>query len=413
MVTSTMTTMTSTPQRPTAAVGSALLTIAAIGGALCIVFVILAVVFHITLIMFKTGSMSPTIPTGSLAVVEQVAGGDIRVGDVVTVDRQDALPITHRVTSVTPLDGGAVSITMRGDANPTEDPAPYVVTSARKVLFSVPGLAYAVAAASNPIALGGITIGAASIVTWAFWPRETGPRTLPRQSRRKAPPARRAGKHTTSGLRHAATALAVIAAGASVIAVPAPAQAAVTEETIVGTSITLVSVADKDAMADLQPGAPVWWQVGITAHPTQPGVVDLALAASGGLVSDPRGLWVAVQTCGQRWVGTTCATGAASVVGFAAASAALAGSVPLARIPTTDQLWVLVEAVVPNAPTMRSGTASLSIIASGSGSTVVAGAAPGAVAYTGSDISGPLAAAVGALVVGLGLALLPRLRRLA
>jgi len=393
--------MTATTARATSRVGSALLTAAAIGGVLCILFVVLAVVFHITLIMFKTGSMSPTIPTGSLAVVGQVAGEDIRVGDVITVDRQDALPITHRVTSVSPLAAGAVSITMRGDANPAEDPAPYVVTTARKVLFSVPGLAYAVSTASNPIALGGITVGAAAVVTWAFWPRgETARR-------------RRASTHTAARVRHAATALAVLAAGTAVI-IPAPAaRAAVTEETITGTAITLVSIADKDAMADLQPGAPVWWQIGITAHPAQPGVVDLAVVGAGGLVSDARGLWLSVATCGQRWAGTTCASGATTVIGLAAASAMLGGSVRLASMPTDDELWVLVEAMVPSAPTMRAGTASLSIIASGTGSTVVAGTSSGAIAYTGTDLAGPLSAAVGSLAVGLGLALAARRRRLA
>lgn len=391
-----------TMRRPAQRVGSALLSLAAIGGLVCIVFVVLAVVFHITLIMFKTGSMSPTIPTGSLAVVQEVAGSDIRVGDVVTVDRQGALPITHRVTSVTALEPGTVSLTLRGDANPTEDPAPYVVSTARRVLFSVPGLAYAVAAMSNPIALGGITMGAAGIVTWAFWPREERGRGR-----------RRARTHSPSGPRHAATALTIIAA-AALVTVPAPAaHAAVTEETIVGSAITLVSVGDRDAMADLQPGAAVSWQIGVSAHPAQPGKIELALAASGGLASDPRGLWLAVSTCPQRWVGTSCASGGTSVMGLAAASGSVRGSVPLASMSTDDELWVLVEAMVPNAPTMRAGTATLSIIASGSGSTVVAGAAPSAVAYTGSDLWGPVQAALGAIAVGLGLAWIARWRRAA
>ncbi len=394
-----MSATTTTAARATARAGSALLTVAAIGGVVCILFVVLAVVFHITLIMFKTGSMSPTIPTGSLAVVEEVTGAEIRVGDVITVDRQDALPITHRVTSVSPLPGGAVSITMRGDANPTEDPAPYVVTTARKVLFSVPGLAYAVAAASNPIALGALTVGAAAIVTWAFWPR--GERPL----------RRRAAAHTSARVRHAATALAIVAAAAAVV-IPAPAaHAAVTEETISGTAITLVSIADKDAMADLQPGVPVRWQIGISAHPAQPGVVDLAIAGSGGLVSDPRGLWLSVSACGVRWVGTACATGGTSVMGLAAASGVLGNASRIASMPTDDQLWLLVEAMVPSAPTMRAGTASLSVIASGSGSTVVAGTTPAAVAYTGADVRAPLASALGALAVGLALAFAARLRR--
>lgn len=51
------------------AVADLLLWIAAIGGVICIALVILAYAAGITLIMFKTGSMSPTIPAGSVAVV--------------------------------------------------------------------------------------------------------------------------------------------------------------------------------------------------------------------------------------------------------------------------------------------------------------------------------------------------------
>lgn len=162
-----------------------MLTLAAVGGLVCIVLVFLAFFFNITLIMFKTGSMSPTIPAGSLAIVQQIPASDIHVGDVVTVNRPPGPPITHRVTSVSPAAGDARSITLRGDANQTDDPAPYVVTTVRIVLFSVPQLAYAVNAVSNPLALAGITIGAAGLVTWAFWPRGDDaprPRHVPQRS---------------------------------------------------------------------------------------------------------------------------------------------------------------------------------------------------------------------------------------
>ena len=74
----------------------AALTLAAIGGVLCIAAVVAATFFDITLIMFKTGSMSPTIPAGSVAVVREIPASEAAVGDVVTVDRTDLLPITHR-----------------------------------------------------------------------------------------------------------------------------------------------------------------------------------------------------------------------------------------------------------------------------------------------------------------------------
>ena len=146
--------------------------IAAAAGVVCIALVVLAFAAQVTLIMFRTGSMSPTIPAGSVAVVQRVPASQVGVGDVVTVDRPGELPITHRVTSV----GDGVTederiITMRGDANASDDPFPYAVTSVRRVLFSVPGVASVIVALSDPRVLGGITVAATVLVIWAFWPR--------------------------------------------------------------------------------------------------------------------------------------------------------------------------------------------------------------------------------------------------
>jgi signal peptidase len=152
-------------------VRSTLLNLAAAGGLVCILLVVLALVFNVSLIMFKTGSMSPTIPTGSLAVVKQIPAADARVGDVVTVDRPGQLPITHRVVSVAAASGGARELVLKGDANDTIDPAPYTVTTVRTVLWSVPGLAYLIVWFGNPFVIGGLTLGVAALVTWVLWPR--------------------------------------------------------------------------------------------------------------------------------------------------------------------------------------------------------------------------------------------------
>ncbi|PCE14613.1 S26 family signal peptidase [Microbacterium sp. SZ1] len=147
--------------------------IAAAAGVVCIALVVLAFAAQVTLIMFRTGSMSPTIPAGSVAVVQQVPASQVGVGDVVTVDRPGELPITHRITSV--ADGVTEDervITMRGDANASDDPFPYAVTSVRRVLFSVPGVASVIVALSDPLVLGGITVAATVLVVWAFWPRK-------------------------------------------------------------------------------------------------------------------------------------------------------------------------------------------------------------------------------------------------
>jgi signal peptidase len=163
------------------AITDVLLWIAAAGGVICIVLVILAFTAQITLIMFRTGSMSPTIPAGSVAVVQRIDADRIAVGDVVTVDRAGELPVTHRVTSVEAgaTDGEQV-ITMRGDANATDDAFPYTVSSVRIVLFSVPGIATVIVGMGNPVVLGGLTLAATTLVVWAFWPRS------PRRRREEA-----------------------------------------------------------------------------------------------------------------------------------------------------------------------------------------------------------------------------------
>ncbi|WP_374210724.1 signal peptidase I [Dietzia sp. Die43] len=150
-----------------------LLTALASLGVVCIVATIAAFALNISLIMFKTGSMSPTIPTGSLAVVRQIPASDIKVGDVTTVSRGEGqLPVTHRVVSVTPVGGGTYSVEMKGDANDSPDAQPYEVTEVRKVLWHAPGLAYVVAAVSQPKYMAGITVAASFLVVWAFWPRK-------------------------------------------------------------------------------------------------------------------------------------------------------------------------------------------------------------------------------------------------
>lgn len=163
--------------RPGRVIGEMLLWLAALGGVICIVLVILAFTAQVTLIMFRTGSMSPTIPAGSVAVVQRVPVSEIEIGDVVTVDRDGELPVTHRVTSIAPgSDPEERIITMRGDANASDDPFPYTVSSVRIVLFSIPGIATVIVGMGNPVVLGALTVAATTLVVWAFWPR-SGRRT--------------------------------------------------------------------------------------------------------------------------------------------------------------------------------------------------------------------------------------------
>lgn len=159
---------------PIAWIGGALLNLLAVLGLVCIVLVIVGIVSNVSIMMFRTGSMSPTITAGSIAFVKEIPAEEMTIGDVVTVDRgPDVLPVTHRVITILDTDeqSGRVTFEMRGDANEAKDPEPYTAQTVRRVMFSVPGLAPIIQEFRNPYVLGGITIGASLLVVWAFWPR--------------------------------------------------------------------------------------------------------------------------------------------------------------------------------------------------------------------------------------------------
>lgn len=153
--------------------GDALLWVAAAIGALCVVLAILTSVLGFRVMLFSSGSMEPTIATGSAALVAPVDAADVEVGDIVTVDRAAGqLPVTHRVVEVAPAaSSDARLLTLRGDANGANDPSPYEVTDVGRVVFSVPGVAPALAVLGDPKVLAPLGAVAAAFVIWGLWPR--------------------------------------------------------------------------------------------------------------------------------------------------------------------------------------------------------------------------------------------------
>lgn len=156
-----------------------LLTAAAALGVLCAILALTGWLCGFGVILFRTGSMSPSIPAGSAALVREVPAADVRIGDVVTVDRPGTLPVTHRVARVdaVPGDPEARDLVLRGDANSADDPSPYRVDSVRRVLGSVAGLAPALARWQQPAVLGPMAVLVAAGVVVAFWPRRSPART--------------------------------------------------------------------------------------------------------------------------------------------------------------------------------------------------------------------------------------------
>ena len=232
--------------------GAFILTVLAAGGLVCIVMVILGAFFNVSIMMFRTGSMSPTITAGSIALVREIPATEMHVGDVVTVERgSDVLPVTHRVTQIIDTaPDGLVTFEMRGDANETADPIPYSVSTVKRVFFSIPGAAPIIQWFSNAYVLGGLTIGASALVVWAFWPKKDEEITKDKQNSLVLP--------------------AVILAAATTLVPPTANNPDI---------LQLRSYADTESMQNMSPGDSATWIVDAWAETSEPGDVTLWLEA--------------------------------------------------------------------------------------------------------------------------------------
>ena len=154
------------------AIREILLTLGALAGLVSIIFFIAGLAFNITPLIFKSGSMSPTIDTGALAFARTVPASEVQVGDIVSVYDSQGTRITHRVETIEQQGNNLAIAQLRGDANPITDPDPYVITEADRVFFSVDRLGYVAVWLSGPsgFVLGAIAVCGLSYI--AFRPRK-------------------------------------------------------------------------------------------------------------------------------------------------------------------------------------------------------------------------------------------------
>lgn len=160
---------------PIFSVATTLITVAGIVGATILACIVTGWAFGLSILVFATGSMAPTMPTGTAAVVQHTAAADVAVGDVVTVPRPgETMPVTHRVVSIADVAGDdlARSLVLRGDANSAEDRDPYVVRDVERVLVAAPGAGTALGVVQSPLGIGVTASLVVMGVLWAFWPEQ-------------------------------------------------------------------------------------------------------------------------------------------------------------------------------------------------------------------------------------------------
>ena len=141
-----------------------LLTAGAVIGVLCLLMTVGAALFGLRPLVFQSGSMSPTIQTGDLAISHDVDASSLHRGDIVSVPTGTGTRVTHRIVSVS-RDGSDAVLRLRGDANKATDATSYRVGHADRVLFHLPRLGYVVGWMSGPMGLFLLGLYAAFLIS--------------------------------------------------------------------------------------------------------------------------------------------------------------------------------------------------------------------------------------------------------
>ena len=208
------------PRRVLDGAGHLALSLAAVIGALCLVVTVAGVSYGIRPVIFLSGSMSPAIPAGSLALSRSVPAADLRPGDVVSVPAGDR-QVTHRIVDIT-HHGGSATLRLRGDANARTDDRSYEVEAAPRVLGSVPHAGVLIAWLSRTpgvFVLAGYATLLLALLLHRSAPGQSGGRPA-EPGGSPAGPSKRALRHTAGTWVRALAAATVLGAG-TVTAAPA------------------------------------------------------------------------------------------------------------------------------------------------------------------------------------------------
>lgn len=153
--------------RPGRALREVVLSLGAALGVLCIVAAVLSTIFATRPLIFRSGSMEPTIAAGALALAKTTASADLEVGDIVMVRTAGGANVTHRIVSVTHRPGRA-DLVLKGDANQDPDTQIYGVTEAERVMVAIPRAGYVASWLAGPLGLFLLGLYAAFLIFVLF-----------------------------------------------------------------------------------------------------------------------------------------------------------------------------------------------------------------------------------------------------
>jgi signal peptidase I len=132
------------------------LTLAAVFGLVVSLITLTAARSGVQPLVVRSGSMEPTIATGSMVLTKKVEASSVKKGHIVAVLRPDRTRVTHRVLEMR-RKGDAVELILKGDANPDPDPVPVTVRHAGRMVATIPHVGRVMAWLAS--AKGGFVLG--------------------------------------------------------------------------------------------------------------------------------------------------------------------------------------------------------------------------------------------------------------
>lgn len=162
--------MTSYPMLGPRTVRSAITAFAAAAALAVMALVFLLATGRVVLLEVTSGSMQPAMSTGDMLITRKVDATDLQVGDVVTVPTGDGGLLTHRVVDIEPGSTPAArTLSLKGDANQTDDAQVFEVGTALEMVATLPRAGHLRAALADPptpylFAGGGVLLAAGAVV---------------------------------------------------------------------------------------------------------------------------------------------------------------------------------------------------------------------------------------------------------